>query len=383
MEVRVEDGLSDNGPYAGPEDHSKFWYLIVIGIELTVLASLFIVTRYTVQHRSGLNEPDKIRRIWARAPEIRFQPVVRPLLFAAGVSYGSQTVIHAFMTAFLSLFGLYRSHGSFIALAVGFISLGVSSLLSIVIYRATGGTNWKLCAAGTLLFDWFMSGVLLNAAMNLYSIAGDGFKSFLVFALASGLFLAVLQTPFFIWGAYRRMPATARLIYNSSVVPNWVKLDRTILVSSGPLMAIFFIAYLCEFTLKCDSYLSNLTAAFATSMLLAAASLTSILSVNRALLANEFQWQWRAFLTPAIPMGVMKFLTVFLRLITGRESYLYSIWTVAHFFLSCGGCGALGAYCYLSLAEKYAQAHIDDDMLAQDDLLADFEEDEDNEELDI
>lgn len=370
--------------YPGTSDHTLFWYFCMISIEIAMLAGLVVVTHLTVTKGSGLNDPEKVRRIWGRAPEIRFQPVLRPLLFALGVGYGSQTVVHSVLGSFFALIGVGFRHHVINAL-LGLISFSAASWLCMVIYRATGGSLLAVCAVSIVLLDWFMSGVLLDLAFGFYKMLNfsSSFVGFLVFAVIHLLVQAVFQVPFLIWGQYAKLPATARLIYNSSIVPGWVKLDRTIVVASGPLAFIYFIAYVCEYRLTTQSYLGNLTLALATFMILAAAALAAIISVNRALLASEFQWQWRAFLTPAIPLGVIKFISSFISLVTGNTGFFYAIWSVIHFTASCGSCGVLGAYVYMMLAERYAKAHFDEDELAQDDLLGEFDDDEDNEELDV
>ena len=377
-------------PIGHPEDHANvhgfLWYLIAISIELATLAGLFIVTYYTVSKRSGLNEPDKVRRIWARAPEIRYQPVVRPLVFSVAVSYGAQTVLLSLIRAFFSLIGI--QFNSFFNIFTTFAALGASALISVLIYRATGGSNWKKCAASTLLFDTFAVGVVLNLSLGLYErlaeVAGIGkFKAFLLIIAMNILLLTVVQTPFYVYGSVKQLPATARLIYNNSVVPNWVKLDRTVLMVSLPLSLIYVIAYIIEFRLNTSTYTSRVASSLAIIMLFSAAALASIISVNRALLSNEFQWQWRAFLTPAIPLGAIDTLVHLFRILAGHASFRFLLFQVPHVFLSVGSSGALGAYVYLILAERYAKNHVDEDLLAQDDLLGDFEEDEDNEELEV
>lgn len=373
-------------PHEHAAHHGLLWYLIALTVELVVLTCLFIVTYYTVARRSGLNEPDKVRRIWARAPEIRYQPVVRPLAFSVAVSYGAQTVIISLVRAMFSLIGV-TFNGFFDSLLM-FASLAESALLAVLIYRATGGSDWKRCAASTLLFDTFAVGVVLNLSLGVYKRTAhilniSSTAAFFLIIAANLVVLLVVQTPFYLLGANRPLPATARLIYNNSVVPNWVKLDRTVLMVSAPLSVIYVVAYIVRFRLSSTTYVSRLTSALAVLMVLSAAALASIISVNRALLSNEFQWHWRAFLTPAIPLGAIDLFVHLVRVITGHASFSFLFFQVPHLFLSAGSAGALAAYVYLILAERYAQTHVDEDLLAQDDLLGDFEEDEDNEELEV
>lgn len=376
--VESTPGEAPSQPTDPTGNSSAFWALVCLLVELALLVNLFVVTRYTVIHRSGLNEPDKIRRIWARATDIRYQPVMRPLIFAIGVSYGAQSVLHGLLGVVVSVFNIdLNSHTNVYNVIPNLILVGASSYIAILVYRACGGTNWKICAAATLGFDWFMSGVL-----HLFA-RGYVFKDSIVISLLFLLALCVIQIPCYIFGAYRRMPPTSRLIYNSSVVPNWVKLDRTILVASGPLIISFFISYTCERVADTQTYIGKIVFALGILVILSCAALASIISVNRALLSNEFQWQWRAFLTPSIPLGLANVVFSLLRLFAGKLGFMYFIWYSTHLFLACGSCGVLGAYVYLKWAEIYAQRHLDDDVLAQDDLLAEFDEDEDNEELDV
>lgn len=357
---------------------SSFWILVCLIIELALLANLFIVTRYTVIHRSGLNEPDKIRRIWARATDIRYQPVMRPLIFAIGVSYGAQSVLHGLFNVLMSVLNVdLNNHMNLYTMIPNLVLVGASSYIAILVYRACGGTNWKACGVATLLFDWFMGGILLTFAR------GYTFKTLILISIMYLIVLCIVQIPCYIFGAYRRMPPTSRLIYNSSVVPNWVKLDRTILVASAPLAVSFLISYICEQFADHETYIGRIVIALAILVVLSCAALASIISVNRALLSNEFQWQWRAFLTPSIPLGLANVLLSIVHLFSGSINFLFFLWYSIHLLLGCGSCGVLGAYVYLKWAELYAQRHLDDDVLAQDDLLAEFDEDEDNEELDV
>lgn len=374
-------------PAPGSTQHGFFWYLIALSIELLTLFSLFSVTYYTVSRRSGLNEPDKVRRIWARAPEIRYQPVVRPLVFSVAVSYGAQTVLLSLVHALFALIGI-QFHGYFDAFLLC-LALGASAYISVIIFRATSNDgDWKKCASATLLFDTFAVGVVLNLSIGIYKrvarmINSSSSAAFFLIIAANLVFLLASQTPFYLMAAMRPLPATARLIYNNQVVPNWVKLDRTVLMVSAPLAVIYIVAYIIEFRLPTETYTSRVVSALAVLMVLSAAALASIISVNRALLANEFQWHWRAFLTPAIPIGAIDLFVHLIRVISGHASFSFLLFQVPHLFLSVGSAGALGAYFYLICAERYAQAHVDEDLLAQDDLLGDFEEDADNTELEV
>lgn len=367
--------------------HGFLWYFIVLSIELLTLFGLFSVTYYTVSKRSGLNEPDKIRRIWARAPEIRYQPVVRPLVFSVAVSYGAQTVLVSLVQALFGLIGV-EVRGYFGAFNLC-LALGASAYISVIIFRATSSdSDWKRCASATLLFDTFAVGVVLNLSVGLYKrvarmINVSNSAAFFLVIAANLVFLLASQTPFYLMAAMRPLPATARLIYNNQIVPNWVKLDRTVLMVSAPLAIIYVVAYIIEFRLRTETYISRVTSGLAVLMVLSASALASIISVNRALLANEFQWHWRAFLTPAIPFGVIDLFVHLVRVISGHASFRFLLFQVPHMVLSVGSAGALGAYVYLICAERYAQAHVDEDLLAQDDLLGDFEEDADNTELEV
>lgn len=360
------------------EGAGAIWSLLAITIEIAALAALVVVTRHTVLYRSGLREPDRLRRIWSRAPEIRYQPIKWVLPFAVATSFGAQTVIFSLIMALSSICGLATQHSYFLGAVFMILSTGVSAALAILIYRAGGG---KDCRTGYAVAYGFNVAMYYLLAFDL-GIFHNAVRLLVLLTVPPAIILGV-QIPFAFWAGNRKLPATARLIYNEGVIPNWVKLDRTILVAAAPLALFHIIGMAIEHGLSKNTYLERVASSLSVLMLLSVSAIASIISVNRALLSNEFQWQWRAFLTPAIPLGLLDFVILFCRTIFGSYHFVRFVYQVPHLFLSYGSCGVLGAYVYLLLAERYARTHMDFDDEAQTDLLNEYQVDEDNEELDV
>ena len=363
---------------------SNLWCGLAITVELIAIISLVAVTKYTVQHRSGLNEPDKLHRIWARAPEIRYQPVVHCLCFSVAVSFGAQTVIFSLSAALLNLLGLSAHRSWLLASILMVLSTGFSAAIAIFVYRATGGDDWRRCFAATYGFNVLMYFLLAITRGLLSMLFSSRFFITVLAFLLPPLIVLGIQSLFAFWAMNRKMPSAARLIYNSDVVPNWVKLDRTIADAAVPLGFFHVLGLVIQRSLgQGTTYLSRVADSLSVLMLLAVSALVSIISVNRALLSNEFQWQWRAFLTPAVPLGIFDVIIMIIRLIFGNYSFGHLLYQAPHLFISYGSCGVLGAYVYLNLAERYARANLDSDDIAQSDILAEFDADEDNEELEV
>lgn len=360
------------------------WSVLAITIELGAIFALVLVTKYTIQNRSGLNEPDKLHRIWARAPEIRYQPVVHCLWFAVAVSFGAQTVIFSLAAALLNLVGLSAHRSYFLATILMLLSSGFSAAIAIFVYRATGGEDWRRCFAASYGFNVLMYFLLAVTRGLLSALLSSQVLTAVIVLVVPPLIVLIVQSLFAFWAMNRKMPSAARLIYNSDVVPNWVKLDRTILVAALPLAFFHILGILIQKSLGSGTtYLSRVADSLSVLMLLAVSALVSIISVNRAFLSNEFQWQWRAFLTPAIPLGILDFVVLVYRLIFSGYSFGHFLYQAPHLFLSYGSCGVLGAYVYLNLAERYARANLDSNDVTESDIFAEFDADEDNEELEV
>lgn len=362
-------------------------------IELAMIGSLAFTLYYTVHYRSGLQEPDKVRRIWSRISEIRLQPIPRTLLFSSIVSYGSNsvfTIVLAFLPVLLNFH--FASHNVISALFWLVIAVG-SCALAIVTYLVGGGSNWKTAVWGSAGVHLGMYYYYIFFADAISQIVEEchrknipitrGIALFTLYAFIPAMTVA-MQFLLSCWVAYLNMPATARKIYNNSVVPNWVKLDRSIMIAAVPLAVVHLASLLIQSLVGYHSYLARVAYYLSTLMVLAVSGLVSIISVNRALLANEFEWQWRAFLTPAIPLGCMDFVLTFILTVLGKgEGFFLGLLQVVRLFFVYGTCGALAAYVYLIVAEKYAQTFVDEDVAAQTDLLGEFADDDDNEELEV
>lgn len=373
-------------PSEATREVGSMWSLLAIFIEIAVLVALGLVTRYTILHRSGLREPDRLHRIWSKAPEIRYQPIENVMIFAVFTSFGAQTVIFSFVTALCSIVGLADEHSVILGAIFMILSTGISAALAVLIYRAGGGKDGRMGYLASYAFNIAMY-YLLAIDLGFFYRPANGFHvsfaSIIIYILLPPALIIGAQTPFAIWALHRKLPATARKMYNEGIVPNWVKLDRSILVAAAPLMVFHVIGLSIQNYIGSETYLSRVASSLSILMLLSISTITSIISVNRALLANEFQWQWRAFLTPAIPLGVLDFVILSARTIFGKYHFVRFLYQLPHLTLSYGSCGVLGAYIYLLLAERYVRNHVDFDDEAQTDLLNDYEVDEDNEELDI
>lgn len=365
--------------------------LVLLGLLFEIAAIGFVgfIFYYTIRYRSGLNEPDKLHRIWAHASEIRYQPVKHPLIFAATVGYGAQSVLGSLILGGLSLLGFRAIHPGLVILIACFLITGASAAIGVLVYRVSGGTRWKDCFAATYA---------LGIGMYLLSVWSQGFYGealdsldnpgktktilwVLLFVLAP-IVILFIQIPFGIYAGYRNMPPTARLIYNSTIVPDWVRLNRAIIITAVPLAIVYVVAQCLTF-FGSDTYLTGLTTVFANYMVLLTASLSAIISVNRAFLANEFQWQWRAYLTPAVPLFMLDAIYMFLKLLRGNTNLLAAIVHLAHQIMAYGSCGAMGAYVYQIFAAKYAKSHMNEDDLASSDVFDGFDDDEDHAELEV
>lgn len=362
-------------------------------IELAMIGSLLFTLYYTVHYRSGLQEPDKVHRIWSRISEIRLQPIPKPLLFSSIISYGSNsvfTIVLAFLPVLLNFH--FASHGMISVLFLLIITVG-SCALAIVIYLVGGGSNWKTAVWGSsglhlamyfyyIFFADAVSQVLEESHRK--NIPMPKNAAIVMLYVIIPICTVAMQFLLSCWVAYLNMPSTARKIYNNTVVPNWVKLDRSIMIAAVPLFVVHLAGLLIQSFVGYGFYLSRVVYYLATLMMLAVSGLVSIISVNRALLANEFEWQWRAFLTPAIPLGCMDVVLALILTILGKnEGFFLSLLQCIRLFFGYGTCGALAAYVYLLVAEKYAQTYVDEDVAAQTDLLGEFADDDDNEELEV
>lgn len=362
-------------------------------IECLLIFSLAFTLFYTVRHRSGLQEPDKIHRIWSRIDEIRLQPIPQTLAFSSAISYGAYSVITIIMAFVPVIFNYHFSKHTIAAAVFGLAIMTLACGLAVITYLVGGGSNWKTAVWGSfgLHIIMYYAYVFIGNAVKqvLEDAARRGMKanessvvSMIYFVIP--LFSLGMQFLLSCWVRFLNLPPTARKIYNPSIVPNWVKLDRSIMIAAVPLVAVHLIGLTIQSMVGSASYFARVVFYLTSVMLLAVSGLVSIISVNRALLANEFEWQWRAFLTPAIPLAAMDLIIMLIFTILGKGSgFFLGLLECARLFFGYGSSGALAAYVYLLVAERYARQYVDEDVAAQTDLLGEFADDDDNEELEV
>lgn len=339
------------------------WPLLALSIEVVSLGLLLFFLKYTVRYRSGLNDPDKLDRIWSRVGQIRYQPVKRPLLFALAVGLGSKGLFSELVSPILMLFGLSPEHQTAALVIVAIISITgilLSAAVEVLIYRVAGGQGWR-----KVLLVTFGANVLIMVPL-IPTIAQAAREQapeeidmrilipvICVILLFGAGFFVLLQMPVAIWASRREVPATAPLIASVGSA----KLDKGILVVAVPVVSFYLLDVLIRVGIGMDTYLSRLAVSCSSWIHVAVAATSGIVGVNRGLFSNDFQWHWRAFLAPAVPLFVAELVLMVLASVIGHVPFGPLLTMLFADITINGSYGVLGTYAYLFLAEKYAKTN--------------------------
>lgn len=337
-----------------------FGTLLLILLELAGIAGLLYVLKYTVVNRSGLNEPEKLQRIWSRSQEIRFQPVFKAMAFSIAVSYGAPAVLNFVLETFLVIMGLPVRYFKGASGFLSFFVLFISSAIGPVVYKASGGVKTSMNVTALLCFNMVMFYLLtFETVQDMVSRRPSQAGVFWISYLISPVILAGIQLPFALWGAARQFQDSAARIYAPTIVPDWVRLNKTIILASGPLVVTRLVALWIHMSVGNHGYLNRIASHGANMLVFVTCGLASVISVNRALLAEDFRWQWRSFLTPTVPLTICDtVIAVVFMLIKGTGHPITHLFILVSRFCSYGAAGALGAYAYLYIAEQYAQSQL-------------------------
>ena len=116
-------------------------------------------------------------------------------------------------------------------------------------------------------------------------------------------------------------------------IPAWSYLALKVLIVAG---------------IQSDVYLGRLAVSFSLWLDMAISAISGIYSANQGILAKDYQWHWRAFLAPAVPMLFAS--TLFSILGGDLEG---SMKAVTGSIVIPGTYGVLGTYAYLYLGKIY------------------------------
>lgn len=351
----------------GDKPVNPIWPLLAICVEAISLGSLLFFLKYTVRYRSGLNEPDKLNRIWSRVGQIRSQPVNRPLIFALAVGLGSQTMLGELVSPIFAVLGLSPAHPNIlvgVGLVMGLVSPLISAAVGVLVYKAVGGEGWRNVLLGGFGVNIIMMAFLAPTIATTMQQQAQGELSaqaiILIVALScviAAALMVLFQLPIAIWAGRREVPPTAELIPSSPSQKPAAKMDKTLLIVSVPLVLFYLLGLVTYLKVGSGSYLARVATSCSSWIHIAVASISAIFGVNRGLFANQYQWQWRAFLTPAIPLFVLELVFVIIAALFSDVPFGFLTVMLFSDFAVNGSYGVLGTYAYLTLAERYAKTN--------------------------